>query len=1264
MKLKHKLSVAAAAVIVSLSAQAQTFELNKGWNLAGANENGITASSFDKATSVWQYDGENGWKASSPDGSLTAAMKDFTAVDTLNAGDGFWVNNLSQQTVTINGTAVQDATLNIVSGWQLASLKSAATTNVASIFNKDEITTVWKFANGDWQAYSPKANVQQLIQDAGITALTTLNAGEGFWVNASGNATVLDAPPAVGGLALTMLEKQNAVPFSNAKVYTMDGTSLGTTDYKGAFEVTGLQDGTKVVLAKKGFTVAYGTVKNGSVVVMSQQDPNIKVPFDSGDYTSAKPVKKALSSKDGAASLVVNKMKLNQDVTVSVVPFKTTMSVPTLNSITVDGEVVDSKLLSIIGGGYLNVQNSNGEPLLPFQMNGFEFTASVEQNKILGEIGEILNGNTEVPSTKYATFSASAFSDLQNAIDNGIIKLYTIQLEDGEWVYKGKANIVAQIQETKNPNDANNPIEYTKYKITSDVEVTSLAPYAFAIKIESFTGDASLVVKEGGEKMFDGSIVKGPDGNSEFDWLGDGVDGAVILGGDSVTSGPGLTNEQGQNEFSYKVPLLNPYIDLSLKKEGYYDTSVTCTVDVNGTICPEVQMYKIPTTASITGHVYNKLAEENKIADALVTLVNPEVLSADKIKFDTTEEGLPTTEVGYMPNVTYTWTAKKDENTTVEIKSGKGNELFAKLSAEELYTKLVDTFDNNDSTDDVTSNPTGLWELLVKAEHEFDNTTDTLVEQAIGSFNIDLLITKLASQMTGSLSENLTVDVYDENGDKANITLPGNATDLAIYGGKSIGFLYAKTSSYDSAYWQTEVLGASDNPNYVDETWYGAVKNLGDMQYVIKTPLKSTKGWYSYTSLVKYLGNNFDSLLAEDPTWAGVRWYKSGFTMATSFNKENELDGKVYSQTAFSYMDLPDDVNRELRSIVEIPSINLVGESATAYLRQTTTANDGSYSINMIPANLSGALEVFAKAEGYQFNDTADIKLVNDLEVGVAKTYDLGLVPIGQDINSTNPTQILPAEPVGIAFGDAWTTNQDNCYYQNNLASWNILTQNDLNTMNNAFLNGLYQDNYGLLADDDNTTAGYLWFGTKEHATFSGDTGNYGGPVCGSIVSPTQDLSDFAFPLLTFKTWFEVESVDVAKGLYDQMKVGFKVGTDATVITKEGQKLSLTAGEVYNISILNPDYEPSIQSSNKAYSSAGVDAEPVWIDISVPTEMLAGLKDVQFVFDFNSKDSAYNGFRGWGIDSVTVEESMEDNLLLPPSVPELETTIAPSKLVR
>jgi hypothetical protein len=166
--------------------------------------------------------------------------------------------------------------------------------------------------------------------------------------------------------------------------------------------------------------------------------------------------------------------------------------------------------------------------------------------------------------------------------------------------------------------------------------------------------------------------------------------------------------------------------------------------------------------------------------------------------------------------------------------------------------------------------------------------------------------------------------------------------------------------------------------------------------------------------------------------------------------------------------------------------------------------------------------------------------------------------------------------------------------------------------------------------------------------------------VCGTVVTPTIDLENYSFPILTFKSWFEVESVDVAKGEYDQMDVKFMIPSsengdkkEVTLYNSFGKKVTVKTDTYYSLTTLNPDFEPAIQEADVPYSSAGLNVLPVWKKYQVPAEELAGYK-VKFAFNFRSVDSLFNGFRGWGIDSVKISESMSETLAMPPMVPSID----------
>jgi hypothetical protein len=93
----------------------------------------------------------------------------------------------STTTTTLAGSA---ATLNFAAGWNLQGNGSSGSLAVAAVFGDGtKVATVWKWiaATTKWAFYAPSMSVQTLTDYAagkGYDVLTSINGGEGFWVNA------------------------------------------------------------------------------------------------------------------------------------------------------------------------------------------------------------------------------------------------------------------------------------------------------------------------------------------------------------------------------------------------------------------------------------------------------------------------------------------------------------------------------------------------------------------------------------------------------------------------------------------------------------------------------------------------------------------------------------------------------------------------------------------------------------------------------------------------------------------------------------------------------------------------------------------------------------------------------------------------------------------------------------------------------------------------------------------------------------------------
>ncbi|MCF8086650.1 MAG: transglutaminase-like domain-containing protein [Desulfotignum sp.] len=184
-------SMAFSTPVTFLSSE--TIELNviSGWNLlsAGIAFNAAKKLSDDtRFASVWKWK-DGGWAVYLPGEDTQgeyAAAKDFGVLSTINPGEGFWVNSLGSDTVSIEGVPVTGS-LSLTSGWNLAGLKSDQVVDVTTlIFGKEaNIASVWKWKDGGWAVYLPGEDTQgdyAAAKDFGV--LSTISPGEGFWVNA------------------------------------------------------------------------------------------------------------------------------------------------------------------------------------------------------------------------------------------------------------------------------------------------------------------------------------------------------------------------------------------------------------------------------------------------------------------------------------------------------------------------------------------------------------------------------------------------------------------------------------------------------------------------------------------------------------------------------------------------------------------------------------------------------------------------------------------------------------------------------------------------------------------------------------------------------------------------------------------------------------------------------------------------------------------------------------------------------------------------
>jgi hypothetical protein len=252
---KFLLSILLIPVICSPSlADEFKIDLVQGWNLKSARVAITVADTFSSAggfASVWKW--ESGCWAVYLPGETTpgeyAAAKGFDPLTTISPGEGFWVNSNGTQSVTIMGTPVDTDAMSLIEGWNLKGLKSDSAIIVSTLFaNATKFSSVWKWESSGWAVHLPGEETQgDYAKAKGFSQLSSINPGEGFWVNAAaaGAGELEPMPPLVAAQVLDATYSGKYVPVQGAEVYYNEA-KIADTDINGSF----------------GFGIFYGEVLN------------------------------------------------------------------------------------------------------------------------------------------------------------------------------------------------------------------------------------------------------------------------------------------------------------------------------------------------------------------------------------------------------------------------------------------------------------------------------------------------------------------------------------------------------------------------------------------------------------------------------------------------------------------------------------------------------------------------------------------------------------------------------------------------------------------------------------------------------------------------------------------------------------------------------------------------------------------------------------------------------------------------------------------
>lgn len=163
-----------------------------------------------------------------------------------------------------------------------------------------------------------------------------------------------------------------------------------------------------------------------------------------------------------------------------------------------------------------------------------------------------------------------------------------------------------------------------------------------------------------------------------------------------------------------------------------------------------------------------------------------------------------------------------------------------------------------------------------------------------------------------------------------------------------------------------------------------------------------------------------------------------------------------------------------------------------------------------------------------------------------------------------------------------------------------------------------------------------LWFGADAYGNYAGEltsTGALGGlSNMGDLGGTSTDVRsglatspEFIVPTtggspqVTFRSWFEIESVNPRR--FDLMTLSVRDADGVTEVLR-----------------LNPGTDPSGGRPNLPFTSGGFNASPVWTTETADLSAYKGRR-IQLVFAFNTGDVLYNAFRGWIVDDVALRLS-------------------------
>ncbi len=907
-----------------------------------------------------------------------------------------------------------------------------------------------------------------------------------------------------------------------------------------------------------------------------------------------KPVPKTISSSDATTKLVISNMKLKKDITVAVTPYKSAKFIPKVNNISTDTGLQN---IIIVSGADVNIVDAKGVPTTAEKVC-FCGSVSIATTHSIGGID---------------------LSKISQDISSGNGELYLLVFKDKKWQ---KVNAALELKlQTGN-----------KYSI-NQVQAKTLRLYPFVI-----------VYVPKPDLVFSGSITgKITTANNEA------VKGALVqLGGYDTFA---VSDSSGNYTLTYTAKKADEPVTLPIyiSKYGYYSKAKAVQVSSSSPNAVEdIFLEKVQNYVGVKGIV--KDSEKNTgIGGASVKMFSPALVEQASASGSTAS-------VGTKEGVSYYW------YVYYKYQDGTESKVYEVQEGSNSITVPANNLIND-----------GLYYIDVEIYHVAGDTQFTEKQRFIllksgSTYNWYYKATPL---VPGTLTA-----ITDGSGNYKFENLPQDIMPFAVFTAEATG--YQKSDG-------KKVEGT-----------------VVDGFYTLDFAL--TKKAVAPGVQVGYYKEDFETELT-DKKWvlenssAQVGWQvlKNPETVSVASALLNQIaypdrptvdvEGEVVSGQGLScqeYSNWP---------VEETPSPGILApknvgaysgqagmggiivwwepvQGATSYL---VSVNDGqtivTVEVQNYEINLSGTItdiynpqKTLTITQGPTYQIKVRAKGTLDGETVISHYSDLACATtLGEGVyvsfkDASNTTKYLQVMPID--------TNNDSKFDQVQVftnkmpdAQYHVeLAQGESEVKVGAKVIVSYPDpNKGVSLLPAFSGSHVLWYGSKETGTISDQDSNTSTiENSGTATSPVIDLTLFDNVLATMNTWYEVESVDVAGGQYDQMEIYVAVWDDSkaegapVTLTYGGSQVTVENMVFYEVASLNPTVEPpGMQYPHINYSSGGVNAPPTWVVKSLNLSMYAGQK-IKLRFYFNTKDKQYNGFRGWTLDLLEIADQASSLPLVQP----------------